>query len=509
MNEVGKQRRWSIPLQVQTDLEHRGGLGSGDTSLFPPAGTFETVGGRESVAKIVDGLYDRIETDTLLRPAFNRDLTEERKKLKLFFEGWFGGVPTYFNKEWPPGLKAAHGSISISRGMAGRWVGHFLDACADAVKDPVIVKRIKPIISRLAMALVNRQDEPVPGERLRGSAYCADPRLLHPVQRDDAAGISATACASPEVIPRHGSRLLLIAALRGKAVAAEELLRQGVDANAVALLPGGEASAHGLPMLPVTPLCGALAKRRDTVAKLLVEHGAQYDIFTASCIGDLDAVRKLLDLAPELADARDPACDVAQITPLMHAISSGQLEVARLLLQRGAKVGANSARLVRPAANRGDEVLTDLLLEHGADPAQIGAGAWVMYPAIADKLLARGATVNHEPGAWVGLCCTGNSGHKENVALVRAMLRCGADVTAQYKGRTALHCAAKAGFVNVVEALIEHGGDVNALNDRGQTPLDEVENAARSIDREPVRRLLIAHRARRSKHEATEREHNN
>ncbi len=70
---------------------------------------------------------------------------------------------------------------------------------------------------------------------------------------------------------------------------------------------------------------------------------------------------------------------------------------------------------------------------------------------------------------------------------------------ARYKGRTALHCAAKAGFVHVVEALIEHGGDVNALNERGQTPLDEVEDAGKSIDREPVRRLLIAHGGRRSK----------
>src|SRR5207249_9480680 len=150
------------------------------------------------------------------------------------------------------------------------------------------------------------------------------------------------------------------------------------------------------------------------------------------------------------------------------------------------------------AANSGDEALTDLLLEHGADPTSIGAGVWVLYPAIADKLIARGANVNQEPGAWVGWCCTGNSGHKENAALARAMLRCGADVTASYKGRTALHCAAKAGFVNVVKVLIEYGGDVNALNDRGQTSLDEVEHAGPSIDREPVRCLLIAHGARRS-----------
>jgi truncated hemoglobin YjbI/ankyrin repeat protein len=486
-----------IPLSLQTGLDHRGGLGPGSAPLFPPPGTLEALGGREAVARLVDGLYDRFETDTVLRPAFGRDLTSARAKVKLFFEAWFGGTSPYFDAEWRHGLKTAHGGISISRGMAGRWVGHFLDALADAVPDPALVSRLKPLIARLAMALVNRADEPVPGEGLRCSYSGVDPRWLQHVHRDDPAGIAASAAAHPRVISPHGPRLLLIAAVRGKARAAEELLRQGVDVNATAMLSGSEASAHGLPMLPITPLCGALARRRDALVKLLVERGAQYDIFTAAFVGDLDAVRELLEMAPALADARDPACDVAPVTPLTHAVFGGQLEVARHLLQRGATVGVNSVRLVRIAANAGQEALTELLLEHGADPAAIGAGAWVMYPAIADRLLARGADVNQRPGAWVGMCCTGNSGHKENAALARAMLRCGADVTARYGGRTALHCAAKAGFVNVVEALIEHGADVNALNDRGLRPLDEVEDAGRSIDKEPVRRLLIAHGARR------------
>lgn len=486
------------PLPVQPRLDHRAGLGLDVASLFPPQGTFEALGGREAVARLVERLYDRFETDPVLRPAFSRDLTHEREKVKLFFEAWFGGASTYFDAGWPPGLQAAHGPVSISRGMAGRWVGHFLDSLAEAVRDPDIVQQIKPIISRLAMALVNRPDEPVAGERLRGSCYGVDPQLLHSIRHDDAAGITSAAAAHPQMIPRYGPRLLLIAAVRGKARAAEALLGLGVEANAVAMLPGNEASACGLPMLRITPLCAALAGGRESVVKLLAAQGAQYDIFSAAFVGDLSAVRELLDTAPELADMSDPACDLARVTPLMHAVFAGQLEVSQFLLQRGATVGVNSVRLVRAAANSGQEALTDLLLAHGADPASIGAGVWVQYPAIADKLLARGANINEEPGAWIGLCCTGNSGHKENVALARAMLRCGADVAARYKGRTAVHCAAKAGFVRVVEALIEYGGGVNALDERGQTPLDVLEEAGKSIAQEPMRRLLIAHGARRS-----------
>jgi hemoglobin len=124
------------------------------------------MGGREAVARLVDGLYDRFETDAVLRPAFSRDLMHERTKVKLFFEEWFGGASIYFNGLWPPGLKAAHGAVSISEGMAHRWVGHFFGSWAEAGPDPVIGRQIRPLISRVAGALVNRAEEPVSGNVL-------------------------------------------------------------------------------------------------------------------------------------------------------------------------------------------------------------------------------------------------------------------------------------------------------------------------------------------------------
>jgi truncated hemoglobin YjbI/ankyrin repeat protein len=483
----------SFAFLAQTSLKHRGDLGANDSALFPPPESFAAIGGREAIAKLVDGLYDRIELDRVLRPAFNRDLTKEREKQKLFFEAWLGGSPSYFDAGWPLGLKAAHASVSISQGMAERWLGHFRASLSQSAKDPKLVKQLQPFISQLAIALVSRLDEPLAGERLRD---VSDSRFLRAVQRNDAEGISEAATASPHVLPLHGPKLLLVSVLRGKLRVVEELLRQGVDVNRVAMPPGSDAKLYHLPGLRMTPLCAAVASHRESLANLLIEHGAQYDIFTASCLGDIDAVRELLDLAPELADASDPGCDVAQISPLMHAVFAGQFEVAQLLLQRGATLGKNSVRLVRAAANLGHETLTNLLLDYGATPTAIGAGLWVMYPAIADKLLALGAKVNHEEGAWIGLCCTGNSGHKENAALVRAMLGCGADVNARYKGRSALHCAAKAGFLKVVKVLIEYGGDVNAFNNQGQSPLDELDNARQSAHKETMRRLLIAHGAR-------------
>lgn len=488
----------SPALPAQPGLAHRSGLAPDVNTLFPHAGLFEAIGGSAVIATFVDRLYDRFETDPLLRPAFGRDLQQERGKVKLFFEAWFGGSPSYFEAGWRTGLRTAHDRISISRGMAIRWVEHFLAAFSETVPDSSLRRQIEPLVTRLAQALVNRTEEPDAGESLRRSCHRPVPNFLQSIRRDDAAGIESAAAEYPEVLPVHGAKLLLTAAMRGKAQAAEALLRYGVEANAVAMLPGDEATAAGLPMLYITPLCAALAKRRDAVATLLVAHGAHYDIFTAAFLGDSGTVQELLDQNPTLTNANDPACDLARITPLTHAVFAGQFETAQLLLTRGATVEPNSVRLIRAAANAGQEVLVDLLLPYGANPTTIGAGSWVEYPAIANKLLTRGANVNAEPGVWIGLCCTGNSGHTENATLARALLRCGADMTARYKGRTGLHCAAKAGFAQVAEALIASGAEVNALDARGRTPLDALEEAGKSIRKEPVRRLLLAHGAMHS-----------
>jgi ankyrin repeat protein len=54
----------------------------------------------------------------------------------------------------------------------------------------------------------------------------------------------------------------------------------------------------------------------------------------------------------------------------------------------------------------------------------------------------------------------------------------------------ALHYAAKAGFMKTIKVLLDHGADPTAPDDNGFTPLDWVERAAPSVDRQAVRRLL-------------------
>ena len=113
-------------------------------------------------------------------------------------------------------------------------------------------------------------------------------------------------------------------------------------------------------------------------------------------------------------------------------------------------------------------------------------------------MLSRAGASVDRSGSWIGLACTGNQGRKDDPDYVAALLRHGARVTDRRLtgqgtdgGRaTALHYAAKAGFVKTVALLLEEGADPAAKDDNGRTPHDWLGRAAKSVDRDAVRRLL-------------------
>jgi len=155
------------------------------------------------------------------------------------------------------------------------------------------------------------------------------------------------------------------------------------------------------------------------------------------------------------------------------------------------------ARALREAAAHENVEMVAMLLEHGAPASSIGAGRWVLHPELAPMLSRAGASVDRS-GSWIGLACTGNQGRKDDPDYVAALLRHGARVTDRRLtgqgtdgGRaTALHYAAKAGFVKTLAFLLENGANPAAKDGNGRTPLDWLEHAAKSVDRDAVRRLL-------------------
>jgi ankyrin repeat protein len=238
----------------------------------------------------------------------------------------------------------------------------------------------------------------------------------------------------------------------------------------------------------------------------LRRHGAKEDIFTHAFLGDLEALREDLARAPSSAQASDPAVDALEITPVHHAVAGGNVEALCELLARAAQANEplrGRKRALALAMKRENVAIVAKLLDLGADATTIGPGRWVLHPELAPILSRAGARIDRS-GDWIRISCTGNQGRKDDPEYVAALLRHGARVddkrtTVQNSdgGRaTALHYAAKAGFVKTIAVLLDHGADPAARDDNGLTPLDWLERATKSVDRDAVRCLLHRRRAR-------------
>src|SRR5262245_35349056 len=453
----------------------------------------QRIGGRAALDTLIDRLYDGIDADAVLRPLFGRDLSREREAQKRFFAEWLGGDSSYTDRACLP-LKHRHDLLPVTRSVAEQWLAHFYDALGSVVSDARARRAIHDKVSILAMALVNEGQEPSQlRARPHGTCLRYKPAIesLALSRRGDTAALRSLMKRAPDVLDSapHAAQLLQLAVLGGREPVVEFLLDAGVDVNKPSPVK---------PLIFLTPLGAARMKRRTKIEALLLARGAKEDIFTHAFLGDGDRLRE--DIVRGSVQAIDPAVDALQITPVHHAVAGGRVDALRALLSAVSQSDEpllGGARAVREAAACENVAMVALLLEHGASAASIGAGRWVLHPELAAMLARAGAGVD-PCGSWIGLSCTGNQGRKDDPEFVPAVLRRGARVEdsrltgpAADGGRaTAVHYAAKAGFVKTIEVLLDHGADPTARDDNGFTPLDWLERAAPSVDRQAVRRLL-------------------
>ncbi len=514
----------SVRAGLPDPLGHRHLLAQRPT-YQPFAGTdlLVRIGGQATVDRLVDLLYDGFEADPALRPLFPRDFLDARANQKMFFAQWLGGSHQYAEQSHS-GLAHRHESVPITSAVAGRWLHHFGQALVRAVASETDRDAIFEQARALALALVNEESTPAArqpaatarsGPIRRSIASCgvaARPlsRAVRLAQRGDTTGLEAALGEAPGLLgTTFAARLMQAAALAGRPETVQLLVRRGVDVNAPHYLPVGVSGRSFERAIFVTPLCAARLRHRAAAEQILLQAGAHEDVFTAAFLGELAQLRTLLAADTAVAHACDPASDVLDITPLDHAVAGGQEEALRLLLGHVRPPLRNGVRALRGAAEKGNVPMVEMLLAHGADATKIGAGRWVLHPELASLLAGRGASIGSS-GTWIGGCCTGNQGRQDDPDYVRALLRHGARATDRRIGEhgpaagvhslaaTGLHYAAKAGFVQTVEVLLQHGADPGARDSRGRTPLDWLQGCAPSAEREQVRRLLIS--ATRARH---------
>jgi ankyrin repeat protein len=196
-----------------------------------------------------------------------------------------------------------------------------------------------------------------------------------------------------------------------------------------------------LPYLP--PLTVALMQGHLELANVLIKRGAHVKLIHAVMLGDYGRVQALLRAGDDVNAAKP-----GELELLDSAIRGGHLEIVLLLLDSGLiipdKQGSSGSALWL-AAVAGETEMVEILLSR-----------------------TKHGNLNSYSSA---LYATAYAGH---LNIVRLLLDHGAEVNTVREGRTVLINAVEGGHADVVSLLLDWGADVNAKDRKRNTALSHI-----------------------------------
>ncbi len=267
----------------------------------------------------------------------------------------------------------------------------------------------------------------------------------------------------------HGRTMLWEATNRNRKHMVAFLLEQGADIHA----PGCHFSQQ---LVEISPYCLARKKGYDALADFLSQNGARHDVFSAAYLGDLVAVKQCWQEDPTSIHGAIPQKDMdfGRHNLLHYAVAGGHTEVVAFLVDKGARVTGSSEWILKFAHWRETYEMMPLLIAAGAHPDHLVISQVVPIPvrALLQKL---GFTIDlNRPNkmGWPPIVYASRGDNGEHPEEIQALLQNGANIEARNtKGATALHTAAKAGFITVVQLLIDSSANLEAVDHQGETPI--------------------------------------
>ena len=122
--------------------------------------TVYSVIGEETLRRIVDVFYERVERDPLLRPLFPADLEPGKERQFLFITQYFGGPARYNQQRGHPRLRMRHAPFAIGQAERDAWAGHMLAAIDEAGFEEPARSALREYFERAATFLINASASP-------------------------------------------------------------------------------------------------------------------------------------------------------------------------------------------------------------------------------------------------------------------------------------------------------------------------------------------------------------
>jgi len=257
---------------------------------------------------------------------------------------------------------------------------------------------------------------------------------------------------------------------------------------------GGKVSMRLTDDCGMTPLSLAIERESLATVQVILRHDppvlnipdtrGNTALHVAAEVGNLEVLQYLLSLKPETINdhnldqseysagnwtsrARGEVDTPLDKSPLAVAVAAGDVDIAKALLEAGAKVEALDYEQRTPlliALEEEHYPIVHVLLEWGANP-NVAAPNFISClhflatrgpVELITKMVEKGARVNH---------LGNNAGHLSSKSTQNVSAKNSQD------GWTPLHLASRAGKVDRMAALISAGADLTLANIQGNTPL--------------------------------------
>lgn len=121
---------------------------------------YTEIGGQETIDKLVDAFYPRVYADKELRPLFEGDMEDIKRKQRMFLPQFLGGPALYSQEFGPPAMKARHLPFEVTPKRAQCWLNCMKEAFKEIdLYDTPAGMAFYDRLTQVASIMVNSSDK--------------------------------------------------------------------------------------------------------------------------------------------------------------------------------------------------------------------------------------------------------------------------------------------------------------------------------------------------------------